>query len=193
MSWFHPVRLWLVTDPELPDDLVFNTAVALDEAHGSAVGIWFRDKREHPYVSLARRLVKSMHSARFLAGSAHLARAVGVTQVHEPTRFFAGATERSAPAHSLEEANAAIAAGADALMLSPIFKTKHANGPAGLELIARTRSQHPNAFLYALGGITHENAASCMEAGANGVAVQGAVWSARSPVDAANAILGAVR
>lgn len=193
-GFWSPVRLWVVTDPDVPERVVLEAARSLDDSLGASVGFWFRDKRPNPDVSLGRRLRDSLHHARFLAGSRALADALDVSHVHEPTHLFSpNDAATSAPAHSLEEAQAAVTAGAQTLMLSPIFKTKHANAPAGVGLLSRVRDACPGTLLYALGGITTENAASCVRAGAQGVAVQGALWQSPSPRDTAKAIVDALR
>ena len=193
-KFWSPVRLWLVTDPSIDAELILDTALRLDASYGSAIGIWFRDKRPDPDLALAKRLLGSMQHARFLAGSSAIGKAVGVTAVHEPTLLFPStATACSAPAHSETEAEAAVAAGAQALMVSPLFKRKYDNDEAGVSLVTRVRTVVPNTHLYALGGVTADNAASCAAAGANGVAVLSEVWESLSPVDAADAIVKALR
>jgi thiamine-phosphate pyrophosphorylase len=75
-------------------------------------------------------------------------------------------------AHSLEELQAAEADGADFAFFSPIFPTisKTPNGPAqGVENLRRAAASVRIPVL-ALGGITSENAADCIAAGAAGIA-----------------------
>ena len=192
-EFWSPVRLWLVTDPSIAEELILDVAFALDASHGSAIGIWFRDKRPTPDLVLAKKLLKSLQYARFLAGSSAIAKVIGATAVHEPTLAFPSkAIAFSAPAHSEDEAVAAVDAGAQALIVSPIFKRKYENDKAGVSLITRTRAAVPNTYLYALGGVTGDNAASCAAAGANGVAVLTEVWQSLSPLDAADAIVKAL-
>jgi thiamine-phosphate pyrophosphorylase len=62
---------------------------------------------------------------------------------------------------------------ADAVLLSPIFAPRKGAQPLGVEAIARARRVDESAgkqLLYALGGISAENARACLEAGADGVA-----------------------
>ncbi len=78
-------------------------------------------------------------------------------------------------AHSREAALAALGAGADYALLSPIFAARHGRdplGPTGL------------AGLWALGGVLPEHVGICRERGAVGIAVQGAIWHAPAPVAA---------
>jgi thiamine-phosphate pyrophosphorylase len=75
--------------------------------------------------------------------------------------------------HSREEAQAARAGGADFVLFGPVFETesKRAFGPPqGLDKL-REVTQALDAFpVLAIGGITLDNIAACLEAGASGVA-----------------------
>jgi thiamine-phosphate diphosphorylase len=93
--------------------------------------------------------------------------------------------------HSLEELRAAAGEGCDYAFVSPIFETvsKPGYGPAvGLERLAEWCAAVPIP-VYALGGIGEANAARCIEAGAAGVAVMGAVMRANRPERVTAAIL----
>ena len=86
-------------------------------------------------------------------------------------------------AHSVVEAKLAADEGANYLTASPVFMTNSkpgygpALGPEGLaQIVASVRIP-----VLALGGVTVENAASCMSAGAAGVAVMGSVMQAQNP------------
>ncbi len=97
-------------------------------------------------------------------------------------------------AATLREAEEAVAAGADYLGVGPIFATatKADAGPATgtrlLSELARTCSLP----LIAIGGITAENAARVIQAGASGVAVISAVVHAEDIAGAARQLRGAV-
>jgi thiamine-phosphate pyrophosphorylase len=97
-------------------------------------------------------------------------------------------------AHSAAEATAALRAGADYVTLSPIFLTdsKPGYGPAlGLDGLARAVAGAPGPVV-ALGGITPANAAACMAAGADGVAVMGEVMRADDPQQTVAALVRSV-
>jgi thiamine-phosphate pyrophosphorylase len=93
-------------------------------------------------------------------------------------------------AHSVAEVFASRDAGADYVTLSPIFPTasKSGYGPA-LGLDAIRDAAKAGIPVFALGGVLPENAASCREAGAYGVAVMGSVMRAQDPFAAVQAYL----
>lgn len=84
-------------------------------------------------------------------------------------------------AHNGAGAAAAVNAGADYVTLSPIFPSisKPDYGPAlGLAALRDVAARLP---VLALGGVTVETVSKCLDAGAAGVAVMGAVMSADDP------------
>jgi thiamine-phosphate pyrophosphorylase len=88
-----------------------------------------------------------------------------------------------ASAHSADEAAALLGAGADYVTASPVFLTasKPGYGPAlGLEGLARIVARAPGPVI-ALGGISPQNAASCLATGARGIAVMGEIMRAADP------------
>jgi thiamine-phosphate pyrophosphorylase len=88
--------------------------------------------------------------------------------------------------HSVEGAAEAESLGADFLVLGTIFPSRSHPGAAGagtaLVREARKRVRIP---ILAIGGVTVENAAACIEAGADGVAVISAILAAPDPKQAA--------
>jgi thiamine-phosphate pyrophosphorylase len=75
--------------------------------------------------------------------------------------------------HSLEEARAARDGDADFVVFGPIFDTesKRAFGePLGLDKLREVTSELGEFPVLAIGGITRENFAACVDAGASGVA-----------------------
>ena len=99
-----------------------------------------------------------------------------------------------ASAHCAEEAAALLRAGADYVTVSPVFLSASkpgygpALGPAGLVRIVRQAT----GPIVALGGITADNAASCLAAGAHGIAVMGEVMRAADPQSSVERILRAI-
>ena len=78
--------------------------------------------------------------------------------------------------------------GADAVVLSPVIAPRKGNPALGVEVAKTARLAAGEALLYALGGVSANNAVSLVEAGFDGVAVVGAVLDGRDPL----ALLGAL-
>ena len=98
-------------------------------------------------------------------------------------------------AHSLGEARIAADEGADYVSLSPIFATssKPGYGPAlGLDGLSHVAASIAIPVI-ALGGISEDNAAPGLEAGAAGVAVMGGVMGAADPQAAVAALVDKIR
>ena len=130
----------------------------------------------------AARITRGNKTRLLVNDRADIARAAGCDGVHLTTRSFRAADVRRAfgddfligvSAHSLAEARAAADGGADFATFGPIFDTpsKRIYGPpvglARLREAARALAPFP---LVALGGITLENAAGALDAGARGIA-----------------------
>jgi thiamine-phosphate pyrophosphorylase len=81
----------------------------------------------------------------------------------------------------LEEAQAAVADGADFLLAGTIFASpSHPGEPtSGLGLLHAIKQSLPSCFVLAVGGITVATARQALEAGANGVAVISAILGAK--------------
>ena len=96
--------------------------------------------------------------------------------------------------HTLEQAKAAVAEGADYIAVGPVFETdtKDAGPTVGLELLHEV-ARHVTLPIVAIGGITRENAKSAIDAGARTLAVCGAICSSEKPQAAAEAICSAIR
>lgn len=126
--------------------------------------------------------------------------AVGVG-IHLPSGGDVAAARARLPAaligssaHSADETAALLRAGADYVTASPVFLTasKPGYGPAlGLDGLARIVARTPGPVV-ALGGITAQNAASCLRTGARGIAVMGEVMRSTDPRTAVECILRAV-
>ena len=94
-----------------------------------------------------------------------------------------------------KEAVAAATVGADYIGLGPVFPTpsKGDTGPVvGLEGVERVR-RHVTLPFVGIGGVDLESAADVIRAGADGVAVIGAVSKAADPEGAARALLARIR
>lgn len=90
-------------------------------------------------------------------------------------------------AHDVDEASAAAGAGADYIVISPVFPTTskpdaHAVGLGALNACAVRLKDVP---VFALGGVTPENANACLDEGAYGIAVLSGILHAPNPAAAA--------
>jgi thiamine-phosphate pyrophosphorylase len=127
--------------------------------------------------------------------------AAGADGVHLPSGGDPEATRARLPgvvigasAHSADEAAVLLRSGADYVTASPVFLTasKPGYGPAlGLHGLSRIVARAPGPVV-ALGGITAENAASCLRTGARGVAVMGEVMRSADPRATVECILRAI-
>lgn len=178
--------------------------IALD---GGCRWISVREKDLPPAEQMAlAREVKEL-AAPFAAlvtlhGDAALALEAGVG-VHLPSRSdVASARALLGPerwlgvsTHAEDEILSAAAGGADAVTSSPIFgsASKPAYGPAlGIERLAAITRQSPLPVI-ALGGIEDPaRAHACLEAGAAGIAVMGAIMRASDPAAATAGLIEAV-
>jgi len=97
-------------------------------------------------------------------------------------------------AGSMDEAIAAIAAGADYLGVGPIFATQgksDAGEPIGLELLSELKRRYTTPLI-AIGGINAENAGAIIRAGATGIAVITAVVNALDIAEATRVLANAL-
>jgi thiamine-phosphate pyrophosphorylase len=127
--------------------------------------------------------------------------ATGAAGVHLPGGSDPAPVRRRVPegligvsAHSAAEATALLRAGADYVTLSPIFLTdsKPGYGPAlGPDTLAAAAANAPGPII-ALAGITPENAAQCLAAGASGIAAMGEIMRAANPEATIRRLLAAI-
>ena len=86
--------------------------------------------------------------------------------------------------HGVASVAAAVREGCDYVTVSPVFPTASKPGygpPLGLAGLRDAVAAAGPVRVYALGGVTPANAAACIDAGASGVAVMGAVMRASDP------------
>ncbi|MBM3933757.1 MAG: thiamine phosphate synthase [SAR202 cluster bacterium] len=107
----------------------------------------------------------------------------------QAARAIAGRLLIGKSVHSLRSAQTAQSEGADFLVAGTIFESgTHPDGPTqGLGLLAQLRAGVATSFL-AIGGITAQNVADVIAAGASGAAVITAITQSPSPKDSAREI-----
>lgn len=200
-------RIVLITDPRYEDDaLAAKLDAALAVAPPGFVAVQLRDKARPTgkLLPLARRLRATTreHGALFLvndridlalaaeADGVHLGRlSVSVRDARElvgPDAFV------SVAAHTHEEVRQALADGASAALLSPIFASPGKGEPLGVDALRIARESAPTMGVYALGGIDATNARACLDAGASGVALIRAFFDDADPAAAMRRLLDAV-
>ncbi len=198
----------LITDPRKSDDqLVEIVSDACRAIPKGELAILFRDKTRDVYgvLDVVQRLEKIVHEhgQLFFLTRRHLRAAweIAVDGVHmneeKPDATsrakFLPATQCliSVPAHSDADVTHARAHDVDWIFVSPIFATPNKGAPRGVDAIrnaAEIKADHARSKIIALGGIDASNARSCIEAGADGVAVIRAILDAPDPFAAARSL-----
>jgi thiamine-phosphate diphosphorylase len=147
-----------------------------------------------PLAERAQQLCTRFGAHLLINGHPEVAQAVGASGVHwsssvldsdaHQTPIYTPLTDRflqGVSVHSPGQAKAALRGVFDYLIFGSIFATQSHPGelPAGIERLRETIAatygvrQLP---VFAIGGITSENADQCLGAGADGIAVIGAAW-----------------
>ncbi|HEU5259879.1 MAG TPA: thiamine phosphate synthase [Gemmatimonadales bacterium] len=189
-------RLHAITDERIArrGDLA---AVAAELALGGAANLAFH-ARGHglsglDHWELANRLSAYPPIQLFVNDRADVALAAGAEGVQLHSAGLApGDVRRLNPhwwigvsVHDLEQAQAAHAAGADYLLVGPVFATAtHPDrAPLGVERLAEIAGL--DLPVIAIGGVTRERIAELTAAGVYGVAAIRALWDAVDPAEAA--------
>ena len=184
-------RLLLVTDRHKMQP---SFEAALEAAlRGGARLIQLREKDLPPrdvfLLALRAQRLCEKHGASLLINSrADIARAAHADGVHLPENDLPPDAARLAlshhalcgvSVHSVEAAVQATQQGANYLVFGPIFQTSsHPEiAPVGLNALRAVVAATPLP-VYAVGGINAGSTRACIEAGAHGVAVISAVWTA---------------
>lgn len=196
--------LHLVTDRDLLSAADFvGRAAALLEAGGPEVALHLRagglpTRRLHEVAERLARVAARCGALLLVSDRVDVARAVGAGGVQLGGTSFSPDEVREwvgrggaigASVHSLEEAVAAVAAGADFLLAGTIYPTRSHPGRPGRgagwlrEVAALGRP------VVGIGGITPARVPALLAAGAAGVAVQRGVWGAARPEAAIRAYL----
>lgn len=169
--------------------------------------VQLRDKRLEPRELLGRATILRAelrpHGIRWLLNDrADLALAADADGVHLGQDDLDPGTARrilgpgkliGLSTHSLQQAKAAVLAGADYLGVGPVFpsQTKEFTEFVGLQLVREIASEI-SLPAFAIGGIDQTNAALIREAGLTRVALSGAVTRATAPAETLRAIRNAL-
>ena len=164
-----------------PKRALSSELLVLTDVVVEAPAVIFRAKNRSPQIrrELAR-LMREQTDCLILASMIDpTADGVHLAGFDRYPKIYQGIVGRSC--HGLDEVRQAEIEGVDYVTVSPVFETESKPGygpPLGLGGLGRIVRQ-AHVPVYALGGIDLGRVAACRDAGAAGVAVQGAV--ARSP------------
>ncbi len=180
-------------------------AVIVAALQGGARAIQLREKdlSGRALHELAQRLLPVVHSRRsalLVNDRVDLALTLPLDGIHlaqtslppaKARRLLGAGRLIGVSCHTIEEATEAQQGGADFIVLGPLFATpsKAAYGPpVGLDRLREIRRRLRLPIL-GIGGITAENAADVIAAGADGVAAISAVMAADDPEQAVRGLL----
>jgi thiamine-phosphate pyrophosphorylase len=196
-------RLVVVTDRAQAGDRGLVPVVAAAVAGGAGT-VLVRERDLPPAARRAlaaelRSLTAGAGADLVVAGDVALAAEVGADGVHLAATDPAPASPGvpwGRSCHTVADLRAAGAAGASWVTYSPVFPTASkpgygpALGPAGLAAGCRAV---PGLAVWALGGVTPGRAATCVAAGAAGVAVMGGIMAAADPGAVVGALVAELR
>ncbi|HEY4425060.1 MAG TPA: thiamine phosphate synthase [Pyrinomonadaceae bacterium] len=204
----YPITSGKTSPQTTPDDPQFSEILRLVSAAVDADVPLFqiREKSLHARVlyELVARAAEITHGSKtrlLVNDRSDIARAAGADGVHLTTQSLPVEAVRNmfgaefligASTHSLDEARAARAGGADFVVFGPIFETesKRAYGaPQGLYKLAEVTRALGEFPVVAIGGITPDNVNECFEAGARGIAAIRMLSDAEKMKDRINKIL----
>ena len=206
--------LLLVTDRRLADRPLTDIVAAAFEAGCRWVMVREKDLTTAALIPIVSDIVaagRAYGATVVVNGDRTAAARAGAHGIHLPQEAAAAAIAAGrldetggmvgVSAHSPAEGQSAAGAGASYVSFSPVFASvsKPGYGPRsedagttgldGLAAVARAIS----CPVIALGGVTADNAAACLKAGAAGVAVLGSVMQADNPFAASAALVAAIR
>ena len=205
-----PPRLVLITDPAFGDGPTLRAVAAVGRAlPPGTFAVQLRDKtRPTPslrmFAAELRGLTRAFGALLLVNGRAAPARDADADGVHlgsgagtvkDARAVFGRQAWVTLATHTDAEVRSASDAGADAVLVSPVFATRGLlpgaveKAPRGVAALTAARAAaRPSTWVYALGGITAARVAQCVRAGADGVAVIRAVFGSADPGREARAI-----
>jgi thiamine-phosphate pyrophosphorylase len=188
----YPITSGKTSPQTTPDDPQFSEILRLVRAAVDADVPLFQIREKslparvlYELVARAAELTRGSRTRLLVNDRSDIARAAGADGVHLTTQSLPADVVRTicgedfligVSTHSLEEARAARAGGADFIVFGPVFETesKRAYGePQGLNKLAEVARELGEFPVVAIGGITLDNVDECFHAGARGVAAIG--------------------
>jgi thiamine-phosphate pyrophosphorylase len=185
----YPITSGKTSPQTTPDDPQFSEILRLIRAAVDADVplVQIREKSLHAcvlyeLVARAAEITRGSKTRLLVNDRSDIARAAGADGVHLTTQSLPAEVVRNifgaqfligVSTHSLDEARAARAAGADFVVFGPVFETesKRAYGkPQGLDKLAEVARELGEFPVVAIGGITLDNVDECFQAGARGIA-----------------------
>lgn len=177
--------------PFSPKRALASELLVLTDVVVSAPAVIFRAKDRPPQIrrELAK-LMRDQTDCLILASMIDpVADGVHLAGFDRFPKSYPGIVGRSC--HGLDDVRQAELDGVDYVIISPVFETESKPGygpPLGLAGLGRIARQ-AHVPVYALGGIDRGRVAACRDAGAAGVAVQGAVARSADPAETIAALL----
>ena len=204
----YPITSGKTSPQTTPDDPQFSEILRLVRAAVDADVplVQIREKSLHArvlyeLVARAAEIARGSETRLLVNDRSDIARAAGADGVHLTAQSLPVEVVRSiygadfligVSTHSLDEARAARAGGADFVVFGPVFETesKRAYGaPLGLDKLAEVTRALGEFPVVAIGGLTLDNVAECFQAGARGIAAIGMLSDAEKMKDRINEIL----
>ena len=185
----YPITSGKTSPQTTPDDPQFSEILRLVRAAVDADVplVQIREKSLHArvlyeLVARAAEITRGSKTRLLVNDRSDIARAAGADGVHLTTQSLPAEVVRNifgaefligVSTHSLDEARAARAGGADFVVFGPVFETesKRAYGqPQGLDKLAEVARELGEFPVVAIGGVTLDNVDECFQAGARGIA-----------------------
>jgi thiamine-phosphate pyrophosphorylase len=192
------VRLYVITAAGDPPGRTLETVRAACDAGAEVVQLRRKDEDALPTLRLAERcraVVAAAGALLVVNDRLDIAMAVAADGVHLGQDDLPTAAARrlwpdglvGRSTHSVDQALAAQAEGADYIGVGPVWATptKPGRPPVGLELVRAVAAARPRLPWVAVGGIDETTVDAVLEAGARGIAVVRAVSDAADPLAAA--------
>ena len=185
----YPITSGKTSPQTTPDDPQFSEILRLVRSAVDADVPLFQIREKslrarvlYELVARAAEITRGGKTRLLVNDRSDIARAAGADGVHLTTQSLPAEVVRNifgaefligVSTHSLDEARAARAAGADFVVFGPVFETesKRAYGkPQGLDKLAEVARALGEFPVVAIGGITLDNVDECLQAGARGIA-----------------------